>query len=63
MYEVSGALGVSTLVYAPYAFLNYLNPIVSVVMSYMKIGIYWRTKSGEDVVAKELPDEARASAS
>ncbi|HPZ77102.1 MAG TPA: Na+/H+ antiporter NhaC [Thermosynergistes sp.] len=59
----SGALGVSTLVYAPYAFLNYLNPIVSVVMSYMKIGIYWRTKSGEDVVAKELPDEARASAS
>jgi NhaC family Na+:H+ antiporter len=59
----SGALGVSTLVYAPYAFLNYLNPIVSIVMSYMKIGIYWRTKSGEDVVAKELPDEVRASAS
>ncbi len=59
----SGALGVSTLVYAPYAFLNYLNPIVSIVMSYMKIGIYWRTKSGEDVVAKEFPDEARASAS
>jgi NhaC family Na+:H+ antiporter len=59
----SGALGVPTLVYAPYAFFNYLNPIVSVVMSYMKIGIYWRTKSGEDVVAKELPDEAQASAS
>jgi NhaC family Na+:H+ antiporter len=35
--------------------LNYLNPIVSIVMSYMKIGIYWRTAEGGDVVAKEKP--------
>lgn len=40
----SGALGVSTYAYAPYAFLNYINPIVALVMTYMGIGIYW----GED---------------
>lgn len=42
---VSGSLGVSTMAYAPYCFLNYLNPIVSVVLSYMRVGLYWGTKS------------------
>ncbi|AER67117.1 Na+/H+ antiporter NhaC [Thermovirga lienii DSM 17291] len=51
----SSVLGVPTLAYLPYAFLNYLNPIMSVLISYMKIGVYWRTQSGEDVVAKEHP--------
>lgn len=49
---MSGVLGVPTLTYLPYAFLNYLNPIVSVVMSYMNIGVYWRKADGTDVVAK-----------
>ena len=52
----SSVLGVPTLAYLPYAFLNYLNPIVSIIISYMKIGVYWRTKSGEDVVAREHPE-------
>ncbi len=51
----SSVLGVATLAYAPYAFLNYLNPIVSIIMSYMKIGIYWRKEDGTDIVAKEKP--------
>ena len=51
----SSALGVPTLSYLPYAFLNYLNPLVSILISYMKIGIYWRTSKGEDVVAREYP--------
>lgn len=51
----SSVLGVPTLAYAPYAFLNYLNPIVSIVISYMKIGIYWRKEDGTDVVAREKP--------
>jgi len=42
-------LGVPTLQYAPYAFLNYINPIVAIVMSYMGIGIFWRGKEGEPV--------------
>jgi len=52
---MSSVLGVATLAYAPYAFLNYLNPIVSFIMSYMKIGIYWRKEDGTDVVAREKP--------
>lgn len=52
----SSALGVSTLAYAPYAFLNYLNPFVSIIMSYMKLGIYWRKSDGTDVVAREKPE-------
>ncbi len=52
----SSVLGVPTLAYLPYAFLNYLNPIVSVVISYMKIGIYWRKSDGTDVVARNKPE-------
>ncbi len=47
----AGALGVPTLAYAPYAFLNWINPIVAIVMTYMGIGIYWG-KNGEDKVEK-----------
>ena len=42
-------LGVPTLEYAPYAFLNYLNPLVAIAMTYMGIGIFWRGKDGEPV--------------
>lgn len=49
---MASVLGVPTLVYAPYAFLNYLNPIVSIVISYMNFGVYWRKEDGTDVVAK-----------
>ena len=38
----AGVLGVSTLAYAPFAFLNYLNPIVAIVMSYMGIAVTWQ---------------------
>jgi len=52
----SSVLGVPTLAYLPYAFLNYLNPLVSILISYMKIGVYWRTSEGEDVVSREKPE-------
>ena len=45
----SSLFGVPTLSYAPYAFLNYLNPIVAIIMTYMGIGIFWRGKDGEPV--------------
>ena len=45
----SGVLGVSTFEYAPYAFLNYLNPIIASAMTFMGIGIFWRGKDGEPV--------------
>ena len=37
-------LGVSGLEFAPYAFLNYLSPLVSLIMSYMGIGVVWNNK-------------------
>jgi len=52
----SSVLGVPTLAYLPYAFLNYLNPFVSIIMSYTKIGVYWRTSSGEDVISRDKPE-------
>lgn len=47
----SAALGVATLDYIPYCFLNYLNPIVAILMTYMGIGIYWG-KNGADKVER-----------
>jgi NhaC family Na+:H+ antiporter len=47
----STTLGVPTLEYIPYAFLNYLNPLMAILMTYMGIGIYWG-KSGADKVEK-----------
>lgn len=49
--------GVSTLAYAPYAFLNWINPIVSIVITYMGIGVTWRGKGGEPIVARQRPAE------
>lgn len=45
----AGVLGVPTLEYLPYAFLNYLNPIFAAVLTYMGIGIFWRGRDGEPV--------------
>ena len=47
----AGALGVPTLEYLPYCFLNILNPFVAAIMTYLGIGIYWG-KDGEDKVEK-----------
>ncbi|MDR3255975.1 MAG: Na+/H+ antiporter NhaC [Synergistaceae bacterium] len=51
----SKTLGVPTLEYIPYAFFNYINPIVAVIMTYMGIGIAWRGKNGEPVISKTRP--------
>lgn len=48
-------LGVPTLEYAPYAFLNYLNPIVAIALTYMGIGISWRGRDGEPVISRTRP--------
>ncbi|MDR1510262.1 MAG: Na+/H+ antiporter NhaC [Synergistaceae bacterium] len=51
----SKTLGVSTLDYMPYAFLNYLNPIIAIIITYLGIGIAWKGKNGEPVIAKTRP--------
>ena len=47
----AAALGVATMEYAPYAFLNYITPIVALIMTYMGIGIYWGA-NGKDHIEK-----------
>ena len=43
----SGVLGVATLEYLPYAFLNWLNPLVAIAMTYMGIGVFWKERKPE----------------
>jgi NhaC family Na+:H+ antiporter len=50
-------LGVSPYAYAPYAILNWLNAIVAIVMTYMGIGVSWRTKDGGVVISRKRPAE------
>lgn len=53
-------LGVPTIEYIPYAFLNYMNPIIAIIITYMGIGISWRGKDGEVVMGgKTRPAELR----
>jgi len=54
----SGVLGVPTVQYIPYAFLNYMNPLIAILITYMGIGIAWRGKNGEPVIGgKKRPAE------
>jgi NhaC family Na+:H+ antiporter len=48
-------LGVATMDYFPYACLNYINPILAVIMTYMGIGIAWKGSDGQPVIAREKP--------
>jgi NhaC family Na+:H+ antiporter len=54
----AGLFGVPTLEYLPYAFLNWMNPIMSAVLTYMGIGIAWRGNNGEPVIQRTRPAEA-----
>ncbi|MCD8162319.1 MAG: Na+/H+ antiporter NhaC [Synergistaceae bacterium] len=45
----ASVLGVPTFQYLPFAFFNYLNPLVAITMTYLGIGIFWRGKDGEPV--------------
>jgi NhaC family Na+:H+ antiporter len=42
--------------YAPYAFLNWMNPLVAIAMTYMGIGIAWPDKDGNPVISRTKPE-------
>ncbi|MCT4593419.1 MAG: Na+/H+ antiporter NhaC [Anaeromicrobium sp.] len=46
---VATTLGASGFEFAPYAFLNYLSPVVSVAMSYLGIAVVWNNKNNKGV--------------
>ena len=35
-----GVLGLSPLAFAPWAFFNYINPLLSILLAYMGFGIF-----------------------
>jgi NhaC family Na+:H+ antiporter len=41
---MAGTLGVSTFAYAPYAVLNWINPLISIVLGYCGIFVLYRGK-------------------
>ncbi len=43
---ITGVLGMSPLEYAPWAFLNYINPLLSIALAYAGFGIFKRIQSG-----------------
>jgi NhaC family Na+:H+ antiporter len=54
---MAGTLQVATLAYAPYAFLNLLNPLVSIVLGYTGLTI---TRMPEPVAGEQLAGDAPA---
>ena len=40
----AATLGVPTFSYFPYAFFNLINPIVSIIMAYLGIGVLYKDK-------------------
>jgi NhaC family Na+:H+ antiporter len=56
----AATLGVPTMQYVPYTFLNWVNPILAIVMTYMGIGIAWKTdaSSGDDFVISRIKPES-----
>ena len=61
----SGVLGMNPFMYFPYAFVNLLNPIYAVLMSYLGRNIFWADGSYTNVLGKTVkkkPAEAPAEA-
>ena len=47
---VSSVLGVATLDYLPYCFMNWLNPIVALAMTALGLGIVWKNEEAQENV-------------
>jgi len=46
----ASVLGVPTIQYLPFAFFNYLNPIMAIALTTMGKSIFWRKDTDEDIV-------------
>jgi len=54
----AAVLGVATMEYAPYAFFNWLSPIVAIVITYLGIGVAWSSKNSAEgfVISRTKPE-------
>lgn len=53
---VSSVLGVATLDYLPYCFMNWLNPIVAFALTALGLGIIWKNEEKPDTDNIFIPD-------
>ena len=44
---VTATLGISGFVFAPYAFMSFLSPIISVLMTYLGLAIVWNNNKNK----------------
>jgi Na+/H+ antiporter NhaC len=47
----------SPLEFAPWAFFNYLNPLLSITLAYMGFGIFRKTQFSDDQRSNAVGDE------
>ncbi len=52
---MAGTLGVTTGQYLPFAFLNYLTPLLSIVFSFLGIAIFWQGSKNKYLSGKTPP--------
>ena len=45
---ITGVLAISPLEYAPWAFFNYINPLLSIGLAYMGFGIFRKVQSASE---------------
>ncbi len=53
---VSSVLGVATLDYLPYCFMNWLNPLVAFAMTWLGIAIIWKNETADSRVDVNVVD-------
>ncbi len=52
---IAGTLGVATWDYAPFAFLNYLTPLLSIIFAYLGMAIFWQGQPNRFFSGKRPP--------
>ncbi len=52
---ISGTLHVPTWEYAPFAFLNYLTPLISIIFAYLGIAVFWKGTDNKFFSGKKPP--------
>ena len=54
---ITGVLNMSPLEFAPWAFFNYLNPLLSIGLAYMGFGIFRKTQPSDDQLSNVVGEE------
>lgn len=53
---MSGVLGVGSFEFLPYAFFNWMNPLIALLLTAMGFGVFWKKKGGGITLKKSEAD-------